>query len=100
MVSMRHRRLPAKIIQADAFYFQQLDKVLDKLFQIAVHDKLSWSDLANASGMAYSTIVNLGERITKRPQYRTVLLLAKTVGRTIAIKHTRGKTRVALRLVG
>lgn len=100
MVAIRRRRLPAKIIKADHFYYQQLDKILDKLFSIAVHEEFSWVDLANSSGLSYQTIVRLGERITKRPQYRTVLLLAKTVGRTVALKQSRGITKVALRLVG
>lgn len=55
-----------------------LNRLVDEIFDCALD--WSWSDWASASGLCPETVRRLGERETKRPQFRTVLLLAQAVG--------------------
>jgi len=106
-VDVYERQLAKKELEENHWYFTELDKILDELFQEAVDQGLEgWTDLARATkevdgkGLAYQTVANLGERWTKRPQMRTVLLIAAAVGKEIAVKSApaaRSKPTLVLR---
>ena len=100
-IDFYERQLEKKEYEKHQWYFDQLDKILDELFEIAAEEfgMQAWNELAKRSGLAYSTVVNLGERWTKRPQYRTVLLIAKAVGRDVTLKTGKKKGRPALRVI-
>lgn len=89
----------------DKVYFDELDRVLDDLFEEAESRGWEWRDLANATqqvtngrGLAVKTVENLGERWTKRPQYRTVCLIAAALDRKIELKEARGRQKATLRI--
>ena len=81
----------------DKFYFDTLDALLDELFEEAYNRGLTWSQLANGSGLGYQTVVNLGERWTKRPQLRTVMLIADALDLKFAVdKVVRTEPKIKL----
>jgi len=65
-------------------YINSLNQLVDVLFEEAFSRQLTWSVLAKQSGLSYSTVKNLGTRKTKYPQYRTVQLLAHSLGGKVA----------------
>lgn len=91
-------REKTKTVKEDLTYFKQLDAILDELFEIANERGLSWSDIAKESGLSHQTVVNLGERWTKRPQYRTVLFIANALGMNIQLSAKKGRQRASLRI--
>lgn len=91
-------RKRTKDVKDDTTYFKQLDTILDELFEIAHHRGLSWSDIAKESGLSYQTVVNLGERWTKRPHYRTVLLIANALDMDIQLSVKKGRQKASLRI--
>lgn len=46
--------------------------------------KGKWPSIAKDSGVAYKTVVRIGNRITKSPAYRTIQKLAMCLQRTAA----------------
>ena len=97
------RRLPKGESKDPRWYYQELDRILDELFEDAVKmGYTNWNRIAEASGLTHNCISNLGERITKRPQLRTVLMLARAVNKTIVFKATetasRSKPKLRLRV--
>jgi hypothetical protein len=60
-------------------YNQYLNRVIDDLFKEAAK-KWTWTEWAEEAGVCYTTVFRLGTRKTKRPQLRTVFLLAKSLG--------------------
>lgn len=90
ILKMTKRHL--KKFEIGQWYYKELDAVLDILFNKAAEQGIaSWVELARETkgvdgiGLTCETIVRLGERITKRPQFRTVLILAAAVGQRISI---------------
>jgi DNA-binding phage protein len=61
-------------------YKQSLNRIIDVLFEKAYNMKMSWPELAKQSGLSRETVVSLGTRKTKYPQFRTVQLIAHAVG--------------------
>ena len=59
-------------------YEQYLDKVIDTLFSEA-YERYTWEEWAAEAGVSSTTVNRLGMRITKRPQLRTIMLLAQAV---------------------
>jgi len=59
-------------------YETYLDKVVDLLFDKA-YTKFTWEEWADEAGVSAGTVNRLGTRLTKRPQLRTIFLLAKAV---------------------
>ena len=68
-----------------------LNELVDILFERAYRARMTWSSLARTSGLSYATIRNLGERRTKRPQFRTVQRIARAVGGSIEFSATNVK---------
>ena len=62
------------------------DRILDDIFDAAA-DIHGWSisDFSRKTGLAWNTIENIRARITKRPQFRTVILLARAVHFNVTI---------------
>jgi hypothetical protein len=58
-------------------YLRLLNRVVDDIFK--AWDG-TWKGFAEESGCAYSTVCNLGNYITRKPQLATVLKLAKAAG--------------------
>jgi hypothetical protein len=94
MCDLYERQLDKRIINSDKYYFDELDRILDELFEIATDKGWSWTNLASEAGLAYQTVINLGERWTKRPQFRTVLLLARAVDYQILVEEREGQRPV------
>lgn len=95
-----YERIQTKEVKEDKFYFDELDRILDDLFEIAVNKGMSWRDLASQSGLCYQTVINLGERWTRRPQYRTVAMIACVLGYQIEVAEVKGKARASLKIAG
>ena len=75
-------------------YVDSLNHLVDALFESAYQGKMTWATLANESGLSYSTVRKLGERKTKYPQYRTVMLIANALGGSVQFKKgALGKRR-------
>lgn len=91
-------RNKTKEVKADSAYFTKLDEILDTLFEVANGKGMTWADLARESGLSYQTVVNIGERWTKRPQFRTVILIANALDMQIQIKSTANKKNVTLKV--
>ena len=98
-VDVYERQLAKKELEENQWYFDELDGILDELFQEAVDQGLKgWTDLARATkevdgkGIAYQTVANLGERWTKRPQMRTVVLIAAAVGKELVVQTAPSAT--------
>jgi len=64
----------------DEIYLPNLKRLVDRLFQEACNLGMEWQDMATRSGLALSTIQNLGYYQTQYPQFRTLQLLAHAVG--------------------
>jgi lambda repressor-like predicted transcriptional regulator len=62
------------------------DRILDDIFDIAA-DVHGWTinEFSERSGLAWSTIENLRANITRFPQFRTVVLLARAVGMDVSV---------------
>lgn len=90
-------QIDRKVFTNDKLYFAELDRVLDDLFEEAEERGMEWKDLAAEAGLAVQTVINLGERWTRRPQYRTVCLIAAALDRKIELRSTVRK-KVALRI--
>lgn len=76
-------------------YEQYLDKVIDTLFSEA-YKKYNWEEWAAEAGVSSTTVHRLGMRITKCPQLRTVMLLAKAVNVDLpTISHFKRVRRAA-----
>jgi len=69
-------------------YMNSLNHLVDELFEVAYSQHLTWSVLAKKSGLAYSTVRKLGERKTKYPQYRSVMLLAHALGGNVQFNES------------
>jgi hypothetical protein len=80
----------------DKAYFKELDRILDVLFEVAADRGMGWSGLATSSGLSVQTVINLGERWTRRPQFRTVCLIASALGYNVALEAVEGKKRPSL----
>ena len=95
------RRLSKGKSKDPKWYYQELDRILDELFEDAVKmGYTNWNRIAEASGLTHNCISNLGERITQRPQLRTVLMLARAVNKTVVFRatETASKSKSKLRL--
>jgi hypothetical protein len=75
----------------DGAYWADLNNVLDLLFDTATKLKMTWADLATQSGLALGTIHNLGDRLTRRPQFRTIRNLGLAVGMKITFQNNKAK---------
>ena len=102
-VDVYERQTKAKELAANEWYYEELDRILDILFEEAVKLGFTkWSDLRDATrtvdgkGLSYRTIVNLGERWTKRPQMRTVLLIAGAVGKRVVLETPKQQSQPVL----
>ena len=72
----------------DAEYETRLDDLVDELFNEASR-YWTWPELAHEAGLAYSTVYNLGERVTRLPQLRTVYRLADALGMDVQVVKRR-----------
>jgi DNA-binding phage protein len=81
----------------EKIYFKELDRLLDELFEESSTRGLTWGQLAEKAGVSTKTVQNLGERWTKRPQFRTVMLIASALGQKIELvsKKAVPKLRIA-----
>ena len=70
-----------------AVYSKSLNHLVDELFEVAYKQHMTWSQLAKKSGLSYATVRKLGERKTKYPQYRSVMLIAHAVGGSVQYKE-------------
>jgi AraC-like DNA-binding protein len=59
-------------------YEQYLDQLVDVIFSKAAK-KYTWEELADQAGLSRRTVYNLGMRVTRFPQLRTVYLLSRVV---------------------
>ena len=82
---------------SDRQYFAKLNAIVDQIFIDA--DEVcdyTWTQLADAAGVGTSTVYNLGNRQTQRPQLRTVLRLAEAVGLEFVLRrHAKQKRKAA-----
>jgi lambda repressor-like predicted transcriptional regulator len=90
LCGLYERQIAQKRFNDERYYYEELDRILDELFEVAEQRGWSWTQLASEAGLAYQTVVNLGERWTNRPQFRTVLLVARAVDREFQVEEREG----------
>lgn len=73
----------------DGYYLKRLNHMVDKLFDEAAKRQWTWEKIAEESGLSRNTVYNLGARVTKYPQYRTVELLAHALGGRLTFTKTK-----------
>jgi len=68
----------------------ELDEIVDFLFDAAVDlCDYSWYDIAQNSGLSYTTVQRLGDRITRQPRFSTIWKIARCVG--YSFSYSSGK---------
>ena len=75
-------------------YETYLDKVVELLYDKA-YTRFTWEEWADEAGVSRTTVNRLGTRVTKRPQLRTIFLLAKAVNVDLPSIQFIRKLRVA-----
>lgn len=67
-------------------WFKIQERILDDIFDIA-NDIHGWSicQFSSHSGLAWSTIERIRNKDTKYPQFRTIILLARSVGMNVSV---------------
>lgn len=85
--------------QEEVQYFRDLHEIVDAIYAEASEQyEWSWNQLAVHSGLAYETVVRLGERETKYPRFYTVQRLAAAVGWKLKVtevqKAQKGKSKI------
>lgn len=77
----------------DRNYFRDLHLIIDDIFAYAASEfDWTWRQLSIHSGVSYRTVSRLGDRLTKYPNFRTVYLLAKSIGwqiKTVSAKSLK-----------
>ncbi len=73
----------------DRAFFRTLHGLIDLLFSeaLTLHG-LTWGQLAVKSDLAYQTVLNLGNRVTRWPQFKTIYKIARAVGYEIELSAT------------
>lgn len=66
-----------------------VDPLLGDLQNLLSGDNRTPYALANASGLAPSTIANINKRVTRRPQGVTLQMLAASLGYDVVLKKRR-----------
>lgn len=83
---------------AEKDYLQNLNAVVDVIFGVAYTEKeWTWTQLAAAAGLSYATVCNLGNRLTRFPEYRSLYRLAKAVGLELTTVSRGGKKQLRLK---
>jgi transcriptional regulator with XRE-family HTH domain len=74
----------------------RLDKFLDEIYDEAALLDLSLRDLESLSGLSYSTVWRLQNRLTPTPRLNTVVRLAEAVGLEFVLEKTaKGRRKSA-----
>lgn len=68
-------------------YERALNRLVDKLYQEAFARGWSWEKMAEKSGLALQTVCNLGNYVTRVPQFRTVELIAQSLGGSLVYRE-------------
>jgi hypothetical protein len=79
----------------EAEYYRSLHKIIDAIYEQAAESSWTWHRLSIESNVSYNTVFNLGERITRWPQFRTIFKLCRAVGWDLVLS----KKIVALKTV-
>ena len=75
---------------AEKDYLDALHLCIDGLFEVAAKQYgLDWNALAEKSGVSRATVHNLGNRVTRFPEFRSVYLIAKAVNRSEDLVRVR-----------
>lgn len=70
-----------------AQYERALNNLVDKLYQEAYARSWSWEKMAERTDLSLQTIVNLGNYVTRIPQFRTVELIAQALGGSLVYRE-------------
>lgn len=68
-------------------YWASLDAMLDVIYADALRQNWTYARFAEESTLSAGTVSRIGRRRTERPQFRTILLLARAVGREVSLKE-------------
>jgi hypothetical protein len=84
---VRKLRIVKSKQREDVDYIKKLDKILDDIFKYA-DEELGWCwfELHKQSGLSYTTVCRLGRRETRLPQFRTIIVLAQTIGWEVSVQ--------------
>jgi transcriptional regulator with XRE-family HTH domain len=81
--------------QYKSYLFVDKDPVIDKLRTMVERSGLTYTQTADMSGVAVSTIYNWFHGATKRPQFATVIAVVRSLGHDVTfIKSGFKKTNV------
>lgn len=79
-----------------SYYERELNRLVDEIYEEACNVRgWKWQKLADKAGLSYQTIRRLGNRETRLPQLRTVILLVKAVGMSIQLIPKRAQRNAA-----
>lgn len=74
-------------------YYRALHSIVDAVYEEAAQSSWNWFQLSKQSGISYTTVYNLGERITRWPQFRTIFKLCRAVGWDLTISKKIAKLK-------
>lgn len=97
MVNGKMKNKPLSDFSAsDRQYFRDLHKIIDEVFEEAHQQhEWTWSQLADQANLAYQTVCNLGDRVTKYPRFLTVYRLAKAVGWEVVVRQPKTQRKAS-----
>lgn len=65
---------------------RKLNEYVNRIYNEANRQDLSWSELAQKAGLADSTVYNLGNVVTQEPRFSTIVKLARAVGWELTLR--------------
>lgn len=84
--------------------FRELRRMVDMIVREARGSGMTWTYLADKSGLSYKTVNRLGNYTTVYPRAQTVMMLARAAGlRVVCVrveKARRGASQPRLKVVG
>jgi transcriptional regulator with XRE-family HTH domain len=82
-----------------SYSFKDKDPVIDRLRTIIQDESVSYAEIHAMSGVTQTTLWNWFSGSTKRPQFATVMAVARSLGYDMQIvkADTTGRSRVIIR---
>lgn len=85
-----------RLSQIEKRYFTALHQFIDTMYAVASDEyEWTWSKFAAAAQVCPATVANLGNRVTRYPQYLTIYKLAAAVGMELKLAKIPGAKKAA-----
>lgn len=76
-------------------YLDEREELLDAIFYEATKQGITDAELAEKSGLAYTTVYDIHEGYTGQPRLSTIWKLAKAIGMTLTLQRLQAVRRTA-----